>query len=418
MIQVCDAIMGTGKSSAAITYMNEHRDEKFIYVTPYLEEAERIKEGCKTMHFVEPSDKLKQYGFKKSEHTAALIKQGKNITTTHQAFKRYSQDMLDDIQKYGYRLIIDENMDVLEWYDCHPDDIQLAIDAGYLKEEDDAYSLVKEDYNGLVFHELFQFLKVRQLIKMEDANTSKNTHLFYWILPPNLITAFKDVIILTYMFNGQTLHHFLKMYDLPYEYIGIQKTAAGKYRFCKYPGYTPEYVSHLKDMIHILDNDRMNSIGDEFHALSMNWFDKKDDDVEKLKKNVYNCMVNIWRDVPSEEKLWGSFKSYSHKVKGKGYTKSFLTFNAKATNAYRNRRYLIYIANLFMNVNEKKFYTKHGINVDEDAYALSIMVQWIWRSAIRDGDEIYLYIPSRRMRTLLEKWIDKTVQGGNKINEA
>lgn len=100
MIQVCDAIMGTGKSSAAITYMNEHRDEKFIYVTPYLEEAERIKEGCKAMHFVEPSDKLKQYGFKKSEHTAALIKQGKNITTTHQAFKRYSQDMLDDIQKY------------------------------------------------------------------------------------------------------------------------------------------------------------------------------------------------------------------------------------------------------------------------------------------------------------------------------
>ena len=27
MIQVCDAIMGTGKSSAAITYMNEHRNE-------------------------------------------------------------------------------------------------------------------------------------------------------------------------------------------------------------------------------------------------------------------------------------------------------------------------------------------------------------------------------------------------------
>ena len=59
MIQVCDAIMGTGKSSAAITYMNEHRNEKFIYITPYLEEAERIKNGCKDMHFIEPSDKLK-----------------------------------------------------------------------------------------------------------------------------------------------------------------------------------------------------------------------------------------------------------------------------------------------------------------------------------------------------------------------
>ena len=27
MIKVCDAIMGTGKSSAAITYMNEHPNE-------------------------------------------------------------------------------------------------------------------------------------------------------------------------------------------------------------------------------------------------------------------------------------------------------------------------------------------------------------------------------------------------------
>ena len=55
--------------------------------------------------------------------------------------------------------------------------------------------------------------------------------------------------------------------------------------------------------------------------------------------------------------------------------------------------------------------------MDEDAYALSVMVQWIWRSAIRDGDEIYLYIPSSRMRTLLLDWIEKTSKGGNGINE-
>ena len=33
MVRVCDAIMGTGKSSAAITYMNEHPEKRFIYVT-------------------------------------------------------------------------------------------------------------------------------------------------------------------------------------------------------------------------------------------------------------------------------------------------------------------------------------------------------------------------------------------------
>ena len=79
---------------------------------------------------------------------------------------------------------------------------------------------------------------------------------------------------------------------------------------------------------------------------------------------------------------------------------------------------MIYLDNQFMNVGEKTFYHKHGIEADNDMYALSIMVQWIWRSAIRDGDEIYLYIPSRRMRTLLENWIETASKGGNTINEA
>ena len=49
--------------------------------------------------------------------------------------------------------------------------------------------------------------------------------------------------------------------------------------------------------------------------------------------------------------------------------------------------------------------------MDQDGYALSEMLQWIWRSAIRDGKEINLYIPSKRMRTLLTDWIDETSQG-------
>ena len=101
------------------------------------------------------------------------------------------------------------------------------------------------------------------------------------------------------------------------------------------------------------------------------------------------------------------------KVRGKGYTKAFVTFNTKATNQYKDRDCLVYVANLFMNVNEKKFYELHGIYIDEDMYALSIMVQWIWRSAIREGGEVNLYIPSRRMRNLLIDWMDTLSKGGS-----
>ena len=52
--------MGTGKTEAAITYMNEHKEKKSIYITPYLAESNRIKEGCPELHFVEPSNKLSE----------------------------------------------------------------------------------------------------------------------------------------------------------------------------------------------------------------------------------------------------------------------------------------------------------------------------------------------------------------------
>ena len=412
-IKVCDAIMGTGKSSAAITYFNEHKDEKFIYITPYLNESARIQKSCPALRFIEPSAKIEEYNYKKGEHTAALIKMGRNIATTHQAFMRYTQDMLNDIKRMGYTLIIDENVDVLEVVNFPEDDLQLAIDAGYIKEENGSYKLINTTYNGRALKDLFSIMRYRELIRMTDDD---NKNLFYWALPPDLLTSFKDVIILTYLFEGQSLHHFMSIYNIPYEYIGIERTENGEYRFGEYPGYTPEYVYHLEDMLHILDTERINEIGDDYYALSMSWFGKNTEKVEQLKRNIYNCVNNIWGDIPADRKLWGSYSGSTGKIKGKGYSKSFLAFNAKATNKYRDRDYIAYIANLFMNVNEKKYYQAHGIKVDEDLYALSIMVQWIWRSAIRDGGEVYLYIPSRRMRTLLMNWIDTISKGGNANN--
>lgn len=411
IVKVCDAIMGSGKTSATITYLNENADGKFIYITPYLTEANRIKRGCPKLHFVEPSNKLREYDFKKSVHTAALIRAGHNISTTHQAFKGYTQETLDLIREQQYTLIIDENVDVLEGFDVHPDDLQLAVDAGYISDKNGLYSIAKEGYGGKALQELFSLMRSRELIRMTDKD--ENT-LFYWALPPNLLTSFKDVYILTYLFSGQSLHHFMKIYNIPYKYIGIERHG-DSYRFGDYPGYTPSYVYNLKEMLHILDNKRINDVGDDHYALSMNWFKRNSEGVEQLRKNVGNCFNNIWRDMPAEKKLWGSFNGEYGKIRGKGYTKSFLTFNTKATNEYRDRQCLVYIANLFMNVTEKKFYELHDISVDEDAYALSIMVQWIWRSAIRDGQEVFLYIPSKRMRDILCNWIDTVSKEGNNI---
>ena len=404
----------THNTSAAIRYMNENPDKRFIFITPYLTETERIRKECAKLNFIEPSDRLREYGFKKSLHTMALIERGENISTTHQAFKGYTQDTLDHIREKGYTLIIDENVEILETFEYHPADLQLAIDAGYIKEENGVYTLVKDGYSGTALREMMYLLKSRELIKVTERDKDP---LFFWALPPNLLTSFTDVFILTYLFPGQSIKYFMDIYNIKYEFIGIERTEDGGYTFGDYPGYTPGYVSELRSKLNILDNPKMNSIGDGYYDLSMSWYSKHEDEVAQLKRNIHNYYNNIYRDVPSDRRMWGSYKGEMCKVKGKGYTKAFVTFNAKATNQYKNRDCLVYVANLFMNVNEKKFYNLHGIEVDEDMYALSIMVQWIWRSAIRDGNEVYLYIPSRRMRELLIGWIDSVSKGGNHREE-
>ena len=47
-----------------------------------------------------------------------------------------------------------------------------------------------------------------------------------------------------------------------------------------------------------------------------------------------------------------------------------------------------------------------GIYPDENLYALSCLIQWIFRSRIRDGEKIEVYIPNLRMRSLLIDWLE------------
>lgn len=406
--------MGSGKSSAAITYMNEHKnDSKFIFITPFLEETKRIKDHCPELDFVEPSCRIPKHGFSKINHTEYLVSNGRNIATTHTAFKMYTSEMLVKVKEYGYTLIIDENVDILEQMEADPNDLELIIENGFIKEVNGEYRITDKEYKGVALMSgLLGVAKSRVLTKVKDGSKS----FYYWSLPIDLILAFKDVFILTYMFESQSIYYFLKMYNLPYQYIGVHKDDSGVYRFTDNQSDVPDYIKSLKNKICILDNKRMNSIGDDKHDLSIHWFSKNDDKVDQLRKNIYNCFTNIW-DVSPSERMWSTFKCAQNKLKGKGYTKAFLVFNSKATNNYKNRTCLVYAVNVFMNVNDKLFYKKYGINVNEDGYALSTMIQWIWRSAIREGKDINIYIPSRRMRTLLVDWINK-ISGEGDENES
>lgn len=415
IIYVCSAIMSTGKTSAVINYMDSHPDEKFIYITPYLDESDRIADGCNRVRFVKPSDKNPDGDFRKIGHTELLIKKGRNIATTHAAFKMYSPEMLDDIKKMGYTLVIDESLNVLEEEYITSADLELLVLGGYVEQDDDVYRRTNKEYSGGRFVQTLKTMETRELVKTTAMNQET---VFYWALPPDLLTAFKNVFILTYLFEGQDLYYLLKMAHITYKKIGISKLSEREFEFSETEFYTPEYVSKLSSMIHICDDDKLNRIGDSREALSYSWFGKRgarNKDIIQLRNNINNYFKWKCPGAKRGDKLWATYANAEDKLKYKGYSNSYLVWNTRATNKYKDRHYLVYAVNLFKSPNKKIFYSSHGYDLNEDLYALSSLIQWIWRSAIRDGDEIYIYLPSKRMRELLQKWINDVQKNGNKL---
>lgn len=404
-IMVCDAIMGSGKSSAIIQHMNRNPEKRYLYITPFLEEARRIREACPQLFFAEPSDKSPDFGFSKYSHILHLLAEGRNIASTHQMFRNFKPEVLELVRAGHYTLIIDEAVDVFQELTLKKNDLDIVTMMGWLDQEGN--NTVTEDtplYQGERFRDIFDLTRNGNF-----AITYGNGETYYWVMSRGFFDAFEDVYILTYLFAAQTLKYYLDIHNIPFRYIGISHPSPDEYYFSEEGGYIPTYVGSLSEKIHILENSRLNDIGNPETALSSTWFKRRKADsdpaIKQLRSNISNFFRHINEGFGADQRLWSTFKDAVGSLRGKGFYNHTLSYNARASNQYRHKRVLAYCVNIYMKPEEKTYFTSHGIDVLEDEAALSTMIQWIWRSAIRDGQEIWIYIPSRRMRTLLLNWI-------------
>lgn len=395
-IKVVDSVMGSGKSTAAINYINDAGDnEKFLFVTPYLDEVDRIIQSCPNKHFCQPD--TEEYATK-TRDIIDLLKEGKNIVTTHALFSFFNRTISELIERQGYILIIDEVMNTINDVNISTSDFEVLTEKFIYFDEQGIAHWKVPDYDGILSG-YKNMCDCGSLFKLNNT--------LFEIIPASIFKSFKDIFILTYMFEGQNMGAYLQLWGFEYEYYHVED-----FSFVK--GYKEQNGEQFKDKIHICDSSRMNIIGknrkyDEAindTTLSKGWYEKnKNKDVMKvLKNNIRNFFVNIYK-VPVAETLWTTFKDFKEKIKGKGYTKGFLSLNIKATNEYKYKHYIAYVVNRYLNPTIKINFGMVGLYIDEEQFALSEMIQFIWRSAIRDGEDIYLYIPSRRMRYILQKWL-------------
>lgn len=395
-VRIVDMIMGAGKTTAAINHINESKDEKFLYITPFLSEIKRIKESCPCKKFKEPEIfGTKLNGIK------YLIQKGENIVSTHALFHKFDKELIDMCRSQNYTLIMDEVTDVIDQYPITKQDFDILMNKyAYVDKETQLIKWREEenDYNG-------KFLDEKRLCDF-GCLAFYGGSVMMWLFPVEVFNAFRNIYILTYMFKAQMQCYYYDFYKLPYSFIYVQGDSIETYKFSDKPVVLKRNCNY-RELIHICDSEKLNMIGDRYNDLSMNWYKRNINNVsmKRLKDNIYNYFYNT-RKTKSELNLWTTYSDYKSCLKGKGYAKGFLSHTARATNDFRDRISIAYPINKFMNSYIKTFFEQNNINVDEDGFATSEMLQFIWRSAIRGKKEIWIYIPSIRMRTLLEKWID------------
>lgn len=392
-ITVVDSIMGSGKSSWAIQKMNEDHDGNYIYITPFLSEVQRIKENCSSKRFIEP----KNLGHGKLDSFNDLLKKEKNIASTHALFKMADEDTRDLIKANDYTLILDEVMDVVTQIPMKKDDLPSLLEL----------KLITIHSNGIVEWNVDEYDGEYNHIKIMCKNNSVfmvNNCLLMWTFPVSVFQSFKEVYVLTYKFKGQIQRYYYDLYNVEYEYKSIRyNNESSKYEMVEY--IEKDDLSKIKELIHIIpEKDKINRIGDDKYALSKSWLSKKDIMYSTIVKNLENYFKNKCKSKACDN-MWCTFKDYKGKLSGNRYTKGFVSLGSRATNDYVDKKNLAYCANIFLNPMVEHFFTQNNVSVDEDTYSLSEMIQWVWRSQIRRGDEINLYIPSSRMRNLFINWL-------------
>lgn len=392
-ITVIDSIMGSGKSSWAIQQMNEDEDGSYVYITPFLTEVQRIKDNCQSKKFVEP----KNFGNGKLESFNELLKRNRNIASTHALFKMADDDTKELIKANDYTLILDEVMDVVTQIHMKKDDLPSLLELKLITIHDNGVVTWNDDeYDGEYNH-------IKAMCKNNSVFMVNNC-LLMWTFPVEVFKSFKEVYVLTYMFNGQIQRYYYDLYNVNYEYKSISlNKKLNKYEVTD---YISEYdLTKIRNLIHIIDGeDKLNKVGDDKYSFSKSWLAKKELMYPTIVKNLENYFRNRCNG-KTKDNMWATFKDYKGKLSGCRYTKGFVSLGSRATNDYVDKKNLAYCANIFLNPIIENFFTMNNVKVDEDTYALSELLQWIWRSQIRRGDEINLYIPSSRMRNLFVNWL-------------
>ena len=416
-VTVIDSVMGSRKTTNMIKFMEENQDKKYLYISPFKAEVGDGNTGDKGRLQVQLPDMFpvtsmpKNVGDGKLDGLKKLLGLGVNIATTHALFCRFDEEATQMILEKDYVVIIDEAVDCVEIKDDLTErEIKALVDSKWIKIDEDNIVTWNEDevpeYDG-------RYEDVKALSNTGGLRLFENKYLVVEY-PPKLLKECRECYVMSYLFTGSLMSCWMEANGI--DWVEADLSTFGLVK--------PEIIKkNIRKQLTVLSARKLDNLYTKDHHIkyrySSTWYKKNSSVAERLevKKALESCVSN--HKTPDGMVFWTTFKDHKGRLEGKGYKKgyispdtgveleSFLHYNAKAINDYRHHDLVMHTVNLFRNPTEIRYFDWRGVKFNEDRWALSELLQFVWRSRIREGQPTKVLVISKRMRNLLLEWLEE-----------
>ena len=466
-INVIDGIMGSGKSTAIINHVKYITQttptQKILIVLLYHKEIARYSSAlAKYGKFTSISESII---YKKGALEKAL-NDNKNIICTQALFLEHNEifqahcndyiliidevinSAIQQVQLPTYNIVEksdNENKVRTTTYTFTSNDIDIMLEQKMLLLSDDNLIYWNNEYDKESIYTLLKDFFSNSTIYLQqniNYNSTNTKYVFIKTIPIELFKTFQDIYILTYLWNAQIMKYYFDMNNSTYRYLEpleVFTTESLSFEFqiinkdfnfdtAKLFKANAKKLINMptteKKQLYSYKNSNNNTIN-----LSYSFYNTQIQEEEnhivlsQLKNNIKNVIENIFK-VPAKDRkiMWTIYKEYTDLIVKKQFDKpkcrhlnmdNFVSISSKGTNDFADRNILIYLVDRYINPVLKNFINskckKFNIEFDENLYSLSELIQWIWRSQIRNNKPIYLYIASLRMFNLFNDWLNDPI---------
>lgn len=408
---------------------------------------------CTHVLFLQNPDLIKKYA---SDYTLIIDEAINSLISVSQFSKlidteNLKNDIIVSKEDDKTKLSLSEKAQL---YTFSNDDIDFLIDREYL-------IIDKKNNNRILFNRaitptsiyncLAKYFSFYDVYKLETNEDADRPHSYYLTLfPLSAFANFQEIYIMTYLWNAQKMKYYFDFYGAEYNYlypisvdfpsfsnrnkdyilsedVNLYKKNEKVIKLnilkkVNMPGYKLDNSTHtiVKDeksrvqLYSFFDtNERSATLTYSFYTINLDT-DIGKETVKSIKKNVTNYIKdNLPSNIAKSKKiLWTVYESARDDICNKCKyisEENYIAYNTNATNEYQECNVLVYLINREVNPFEKNFIKKYcstGNDFNKNIYALSDLIQWIWRSSIRNNKEISIYIPSKRMRNIFLGWLN------------